>query len=134
VTVFNELFDKHRDKLKEDALIVAVCKVQVPRDESFGGLRVSAEDLLDLNALRTRYAQKLRLDINGQADAKRLKAYLAPFKSSSETSGCPVVVHYHNGVAEVDVALSPDWRVRPDDQLLAQLVDWLTPAGVRVVY
>ena len=46
----------------------------------------------------------------------------------------PVVVHYHNGVAEVDVALSADWRVRPDEQLLSQLGEWLTPARVRVVY
>ena len=84
VTVFNELFDKHREKLKEDAMVVAVCKVQAPRDESFGGLRVSAEDLLDLAALRTRYAQGLRLDINGQADAKKLKDYLAPFKTNGE--------------------------------------------------
>jgi len=138
VTVFNELFEAHRDKLKEDALLVAVCKVQAPWDESFGGLRVSAEDLLDLAELRRRYAQNLRLDINGQADARRLKECLAPFRTNGSTagggSGCPVVVHYHNGVAEVDVALSADWRVRPDEQLLAQLEDWLTPERVRVVY
>jgi len=45
-----------------------------------------------------------------------------------------VVVHYHNGEAEVDVALSADWRVRPDAQLLAQLEEWLTPERVRIVY
>ena len=67
-------------------------------------------------------------------DARRLKAYLAPFKTTGDAGGCPVVVHYHNGVAEVDVALGADWRVRPEDQLLNQLGDWLTPAGVRVVY
>ena len=134
VTVFNELHDKHRDKLKEDALLVAVCKVQAPRDESFAGLRVSAEDLLDLATLRSRYANNLRLDINGQADARKLKEFLAPFKANGGGGGCPVVVHYHNGVAEVDVALSADWRVRPDPQLLSQLEEWLTPERVRVIY
>lgn len=135
ITVFNELFERHRDKLKEDALLVAICKVQTPRDESFG-LRVSAEDLLDLATLRSRYAHSLRLDINGQADAKKLKDFLAPFKANGNGSGagCPVVVHYHNGEAEVDVALSADWRVRPDAQLLAQLEEWLTPERVRIVY
>jgi len=135
ITVFNELFERHRDKLKEDALLVAICKVQAPRDESFG-IRVSAEDLLDLATLRSRYASNLRLDINGQADAKKLKDFLAPFKANGNGSGagCPVVVHYHNGEAEVDVALSADWRVRPDAQLLAQLEEWLTPERVRIVY
>ncbi len=134
VTVFNELFEANRDKLKEDALLVAVCKVQAPWDESFGGLRVAAEDLLDLAELRRRYAQNLRLDINGQADAKKLKECLAPFRANGGGGGCSVVVHYHNGVAEVDVALSADWRVRPDAELLSRLEDWLSPERVRVVY
>ena len=134
VTMFNELFERHRDKLKEDALLVAVCKVQSPRDESFGGLRVSAEDLLDLTALRSRYAQNLRLDINGQADAKKLKDYLTPFRTNGGGGGCSVIVDYHNGTARVDVALGPEWRVRPDEQLLSQLEEWLTPERVRVVY
>ena len=138
VTVFNELFDKVREKLKEDTLVVAVCKIQPPWDDSGRGVRITAEDLLDLAALRTRYAQNLRLDINGQADAKRLKECLAPFRAASASDGsgrgCPVVVHYHNGVAEVDVALSADWRVRPDEQLFSQLEAWLSPERVSVVY
>ena len=138
VTVFNELFDKYREKLKEDTLLVAVCKIQPPWDDSGRGVRITAEDLLDLAALRTRYAQNLRLDINGQADAKRLKECLAPFRTAATSDGsgkgCPVVVHYHNGVAEVDVALSADWRVRPDEQLFSQLEAWLSPERVSVVY
>ena len=140
ITVFNDLFDRHRDKLKEDALLVAVCKVQTPRDESFGGLRVSAEELLDLAALRSRYAQNLRLDISNQVDAKKLKDYLAPFRTNGgggnggNGGGCPVIVDYHNGTARVDVALGPEWRVRPDEQLLSQLEEWLTPGHVKVVY
>ena len=134
VTVFNELFDRHRDKLKEDALVVAICKVQTPRDESFGGLRVSAEDLLDLAALRSRYAHNLRLDINGQADARKLKDYLSPFRTNGGGGGCSVVVHRNTGQGEADVVLGPEWRVRPDPQLLSQLEEWLSPERVRVVY
>ncbi len=134
VTVFNELFDRHRDKLKEDALVVAVCKVQTPRDESFGGLRVSAEDLLDLAALRSRYAHNLRLDINGLADARKLKDYLSPFRTNGGGGGCSVVVHRDTGKGEADVLLGPEWRVRPDAQLLSQLEEWLSPERVRVVY
>ena len=134
ITVFNELFERHRDKLKEDSLLLAVCKVQAPRDESFGGLRVAAEDLLDLAALRRRYAQNLRLGINGQADAKKLKEYLEPFRTNGGGGGCSVIVDYHNGAARVDVALGPDWRVRPDAQLLSKLEEWLTPEHVKLVY
>src|SRR5207249_4302240 len=37
ITVFNELFEKSRDKIREDALLVVAGKVQ--RDEFSGGLR-----------------------------------------------------------------------------------------------
>src|SRR3989304_6050173 len=41
LSVFNELFEKHRDKMKEDRLLVVQGKVQ--RDEFANGLRVRAE-------------------------------------------------------------------------------------------
>ena len=56
ISVFNELFEKHRDKLKEDRLLVVQGKVQ--RDDFINGLRVTADDLLDLAALRARFAAR----------------------------------------------------------------------------
>ena len=133
ITVFNELYDKHRDKLKEDALLIAVCKVQVSRDESFGGLRIAAEDLFDLAALRSRYAEELHLSMNGQANAKKLQEHLAPYKCKDGDPGCSVVVEYQNDFGRCNIVLGK-WRVRPDDQLLEQLGEWLAPDNVKVVY
>src|SRR5437660_2352738 len=76
ISIFNELFEKHRDKLKEDTLLVVAGKVQ--RDEFSGGLRVIADELAELEALRGRYAARLRIAMNGQADAKRRQQVLAP--------------------------------------------------------
>ena len=76
LSVFNELFERHRDKLKEDALLIVQGKVQ--RDEFAGGLRVTADELYDLAGLRGRFAVRLRLEMNGQSDAGRLKDLLAP--------------------------------------------------------
>jgi DNA polymerase-3 subunit alpha len=129
VSVFNELFEKHRDKLKEDALLVVQGKVQ--RDEFAGGLRVTAEDLFDLASLRARYAARLRLDMNGQADARRLMELLAPFRAAG---ACPVFVRYRNAGAACDVALGDAWRVRPEGPLIERLGEWLAPENVQVVY
>src|SRR4029078_12420948 len=76
----NELFEKHREKLKEDALLIVAGKVQ--RDDFSGGLRVLAEDLLALEGLSGRYAARLRLVMNGGADAKRLQQALLPYRAS----------------------------------------------------
>src|SRR6185436_7539358 len=80
ISVFNELFEKHRDKLKEDRLVVVQGKVQ--RDEFINGLRVTAEDVLDLAGMRTRFSARLRIAMNGGTDKardpKRLMDLLAP--------------------------------------------------------
>jgi DNA polymerase-3 subunit alpha len=131
ITVFNELFERHRDKLKEDALLVVAGKVQ--RDEFSGGLRVTAEELLDLESLRGRYAARLRIAMNGQADAKRLQQVLAPYRHAGQ-GACQVLVLYENGKALCQVALGDAWRVRPDSRLIAELGDWLAPENVQVLY
>jgi len=59
ISVFNEQFEKHRDKLKEDRLLVVQGKVQ--RDDFTGGQRVTADELLDLASMRTRFGARLRI-------------------------------------------------------------------------
>jgi DNA polymerase-3 subunit alpha len=129
ISVFNELFDRHRDKLKEDSLLVVQGKAQ--KDDF--GLRVTAEDLYDLESLRSRYAGRLRICVNGQADAKRLQQLLAPYRASGN-GACQVVISYRNSGAACEVALGDAWRVRPDSRLIAELGAWLAPENVQIVY
>ncbi len=131
ISVFNELFEAHRDKLKEDALVVVAGKVQM--DPFIGGLRVTAEEIFDLDLLRARYGASLRIAINGQADARRLMEMLSPYKSSGR-GGCPVLVHYENGAASCDVVLGEEWKVKPDSQLIGALAAWLAPENVQLQY
>jgi DNA polymerase III subunit alpha len=131
ITVFSELFEKERDKIKEDALLVVGGKVQ--RDDFSGGLRVGAEEVLDLEGLRARFAARLRISMNGQADAKRLQELLAPYRAAGGAA-CQVVVAYRNATAACEVALGETWRVRPDSRLLAELGAWLAPENVQLIY
>ncbi len=135
LTVFNELFEKHRDKLKEDALLVVSGKTQ--NDPFSGNFRVVAEELLDLESLRSRYAARLRIAMNGKTDemrdAKKLQQLLSPYRATGD-GACQVVVVYQVGAAEHKIALGESWRVRPDDRLLADLSAWLAPENVQLVY
>jgi len=131
ISVFNELFEAHRDKLKEDALVVVAGKVQM--DQFIGGLRVTAEEIFDLDSLRARYGSSLRIAINGQADARRLMEMLSPYKAGGR-GGCPVLVHYENGAASCDVVLGEEWKVKPDSALIGALAAWLAPENVQVQY
>jgi DNA polymerase-3 subunit alpha len=136
ISVFNELFEKHREKIKEDRLLVIQVKVQ-SSDFGNGGLRIMAEDLLDLSSLRTRFGARLRLAMNGgtdrMQDAKRLQQLLMPYRAPGR-DGCPVLVQYENAGVSCEVALGEAWRVRPDDLLLGELSAWLSPEAVQFQY
>ena len=137
VTVFNELFEAERAKIKEDELLLVEGKVT--RDDFSGGLRVVADKLLTLGEVRGRYAKVLRLALNGQADAEKLRKLLAPYRNPGSpgnpgNGACPVRLSYRNAGAEVELGLPDAWRVRLDDALLAALHEWLSAENVNVVY
>jgi DNA polymerase-3 subunit alpha len=137
VAVFNELFERHRDLLREDQLLVVAGKVS--RDDYSGGLRVVAEELYGLAQARTRFAKAIYLSMNGQASAARLRELLAPYRrppgpEEGENAGCPVTIHYRNGTGQCELALGDGWRVELDDGLIEGLRAWLTDEAVRIVY
>ena len=128
VSIFNELWDAERVKIKEDELLLVEGKVQ--RDDFSGGLRVVADKLLTLGEARGRFAKSLRLSMNGGSNAEKLRGLLAPYRNGP----CPVRLSYRNGTAEAELTLPDTWRVRLDDSLLVLLNEWLTPDNVKVVY
>jgi len=131
VAIFNELFDAHRDLLKEDQLLLLEGKVS--KDDYSGGLRVSTERLYDIGAARTRFAKSLRLSCNGQANAGKLMELLSPYRNGNG-AGCPVTISYRNAGACCDVELGDGWRVQLHDNLLQTLGEWLNPDQVSIRY
>ncbi len=134
ISVFNELFEKHRNRLKEDQLLIVQGKVS--NDEYSGGMRIVAENLFDLQLAREARARALRVTLNGQADAARLRQLLNPFRAEPENGipGVPVDIIYTQDNFRCTVRLGEEWRVRMADTLLQNLADWAKPEGVEVSY
>jgi len=131
LTVFNELWEAERNKIREDELLLVEGKVG--RDDYSGGLRVTADRLLTMGEARGRYARLLQLSLNGGSRAEtagKLQALLAPYRSG----GCPVRLCYRNTDAAAELLLPESWRVRLDDGLLDGLAEWLSPDNVKVIY
>jgi DNA polymerase-3 subunit alpha len=134
VTVYSELWDSMRSKIREDELLVVEGKVS--RDDFSGGLRVVADQLLTLAEARGRYARLLKLSFDGlaqqQESASRLQALLSPYRAAD--GACPVRIAYRNAAAETELSLPEGWRVRLEDSLIAALHDWLTRERAKVIY
>ena len=132
MVVFNETFDAARALLREDQVIVAEVKVQqrMTEDGQVQGLRIIAENVYGLPAVRKQYARELRIACNGNAQANRLFELLAPFRPGT----CPIRIDYRNRGVGGEIELPDDWRVTLDDPLLTSLSEWLQPESVRVIY
>jgi DNA polymerase-3 subunit alpha len=132
ILVYNELFDAARALLREDQLVLAEVKVQqrMSEDGQLSGLRIIAENVYDLAAIRRRLAKALKIACNGSAKADRLFELLAPYRNGT----CPIVVEYGNHGVVGEIVLPDGWRVVLDDPLLESLDDWLPKGSVRVVY
>ncbi|HKB62444.1 MAG TPA: DNA polymerase III subunit alpha [Burkholderiales bacterium] len=141
VTVYNEVFDQHRELVKEDAVVVIEAKVRnVRRSVGDEGeavfMRIAADRIYDLAGARSRFARGVRLSMNGEASqagaaaSATLKSLLEPYRNGP----CPVAVRYRNGGASVEMQLGDTWRVNLDDALMKSLNEWLRPENVEVLY
>ncbi|MEK7437109.1 MAG: DNA polymerase III subunit alpha [Pseudomonadota bacterium] len=142
VTIYNEVYDQYRDLCKEDKLLVIEAKVKTVRRAAAGEegevsfMRIIADKIYDLAAARSQFAKALRLSINGEASrssaaaTSRLRELLSPYRKGP----CMVSVCYRNGAASCEMRLGEEWRVRPDDELMQSLEEWLRPENVQLIY
>jgi len=130
VAIFNELYEQHRNSLKEDRPLVIHGRVS--HDEYSGGLRVSADDLYDLQRIRESRARSLRLSVADALDPARLQALLEPWKSPE--AGVPVELRLRRPDFSCLLRLGDEWRVRMDDALIAEARQWLSHEQVEVYY
>ncbi|MBI1395705.1 MAG: DNA polymerase III subunit alpha [Betaproteobacteria bacterium] len=135
ITVYSEVFDQYRDMIREDAIVLVEARVRAFRragDDGDGGvtMRITAERVYDIASARARFARGLKLSMNGEANAEKLRKLLLPYRSGA----CPVAIEYRNRRARCELWLGEQWRVNPDERLVRELRDWLRADNVRFVY
>ncbi|WP_414442707.1 DNA polymerase III subunit alpha [Burkholderia sp. 22PA0106] len=161
ITVFNEQFDANRGLFKEDELLIV--QGQARNDAFTGGLRFTAEAVMDLERARSRYAQAVRMTMNGNADAGALRRVLEPHVAKAEAApvaptpapsgrggrdgrdggrraappipnGLAVQIVYNNARSQGEMRLGEAWRVKPSDTLLAELRATFGEGAVEIAY
>ena len=90
VTVYNEQFEANKALYREDELLVV--QGQARNDAFTGGIRFTVEAAMDLERSRSRYAQAVKVEMNGNADALRLKKVLEAHSAPPEQAAAPAAV------------------------------------------
>ena len=120
VTVYNEVYDANKALFKEDEFLAVQGKVS--EDRFSGGLRITAEKVMDIAAARITYGRKFAFSLSAGVDPEQIKAMLAPFRLAS---GLPLITHYTQHGIDCEICWPDEWRVSPVDALQRTLVERL---------
>jgi len=133
IAVFSEAYQKYRDLLSKDRLLVVEGSVSV--DEYSGGYRMSAEKIYDIDRARGVYAKGVEIDVQSKrAAANGFSTMLARILEPFREGRCPVWINFEGDGARARMALGREWSVNPTDELLHRLSEVAGPDGVRVIY
>lgn len=134
VAAFSGIYDKYRDLLSKDTLLVAEGSLSM--DEYTNSLRMTAEKLYSMEEAREMFARGIVLTWDAvqwpksAAFVAELKNILLPFRGGE----CPIAIEYASSDAKAAIQFGDDWRVRPSDDLLIRLRRLLSPDSVAVKY
>ncbi len=132
LVVFPEEYERHRELLVKDRLLVVEGDVSV--DDYSGGYRISAREIYDIERARARFAKRLVIAVEqkqaGNGFIRSLAETLEPYREG----GCPVAIDYRLTSASATVVLGENWKVRPADVLLQKLGDLAGEGRVQLEY
>jgi DNA polymerase-3 subunit alpha len=77
VTLYSEVYEPNRSWLKEDELLIA--KVNVTPDKFSGGMRIVAENVMDITGARMRFARNVHVCIDSGIDIRMLRSQIGPY-------------------------------------------------------
>jgi len=136
VAVFSDAFDKFREYLVKDTLLVA--EGNLSWDDFAGQLRLSADNLMSMEQARVAFAKRLtlyRAAAGNEGDAptlwaEKLQQTLSPFRGGH----CPVFIEYQVKGVQSLIQLGEQWQIRPEEALLGQLKSLLGDESVVLRY
>ncbi len=132
LAVFSELYERHRDLLAKDTLLVV--EGQVSMDEYSGGFKMSAERIYDIDQARSTFASRLEIDVDAALAATGFMQELKQALKPATPGNCLVCVRYDAGPASAEIVLGPEWKVTPGGALLDRLSGLAGEGRVRLIY
>ena len=135
LAAFGETYDKYRDIFSRDNLLIAQGSLAI--DNFSGALRLTVENLYDINQARESFSRGIQLNWDQSEDKAtsinlidQLSDILRPFRGGN----CPIIINYTIKQAQTIIQLGDDWRIHPTDDLISQLTSLFGSAGVEIKY
>jgi len=131
LAVFSDLYERYRELLSKDALLVVEGQVSV--DEYSGGFKMSAERIYNMEQARAAFASHLEISLDAGLAADGLSALQEILKTATP-GHCPVHILYDAVSAQAEIILGPEWKVNLAGSLLESLEGLVGTDRVRLIY
>lgn len=132
VKTFAEVFDKYRDLLQPDRIVVI--EGTLGWDSYSDTATVTAEKVYSIAEACEAFAKTLEIEFDGTCAGQEAVAELARILAPFRQGRCPVAICYRNRVASARLMLGQEWQVQPNEALLTRLRLLPGAEHVRVVY
>ncbi len=131
VSVFNEVFERYANLLKEESLVIIQAKIS--KDDYSGGTRIVAEKVLDLARARSAQASNLLITLDVRDAALDVEAFKHVLRQQCDDDGISVMVNTQMAGASVDIKLGLDWRILPTDEMIEKLTEMSAVCSVEML-
>ncbi len=133
VTLFGDVFEKHRDLIKKDTVVIM--EGEVSNDDYSGGLKVRANRLINVAQARAQYAQLIEVNCVADHFGSRKMGQLTKLLTQYQNdSGLELALNYRAQSACGLIKLGRKWSVEASDDLLIALEEMFGEMSVKVTY
>ena len=132
IGVYGELYDQRRDVIHKDKVLVVKGKASL--DHFSGRIRLSADELFDIEQARSHLARHMQIQLRAEQVNSQVVSQLKSILQSNDEGQCGIGFEYssNDGICQLDLA--QDWRIVPNKIMLEQLSSIVGHTNIRLLY
>nr|MBX2849185.1 DNA polymerase III subunit alpha [Acidiferrobacterales bacterium] len=132
IGVYGDLYDQRRDVIHKDKVLVVKGKASL--DPFSSGIRLSADELFDIEQARTQLARHIQIHLQSEQMNSQLVSRLKSILQTNEEGLCGVGFEYTSADGVCHLELAQDWRVVPSKIMIDQLDSLIGQENIRLIY
>lgn len=132
IGVFGELYDERRDVVRKDNVLVVKGTASV--DNYSGGVRLSADELFDIEQARSNLARKMNLTLHANKMQPDMVSRIREIIQPSNEGGCHVSFEYISDSGSCELNVPGDWLIKPTRVMLEQLENLIGQESIKIYY
>lgn len=130
--MFGELYDERRDVVRKDNVLVVKGTASV--DNYSGGVRLSADELFDIEQARSNLARKMNLTLHANKMQPDMVSRIREIIQPSNEGGCHVSFEYISDSGSCELNVPGDWLIKPTRVMLEQLENLIGQESIKIYY